>query len=50
MSISPSLLAEFRVILKEEYGLEPSDEEVEEMATNILAYYRQLERLSNKYS
>ena len=50
MSINPSLLAEFRAILKEEYGLEPNEKDAEKMANNILRYYGQLERLSNNYS
>ena len=50
MNLSPSLLAEFRVILKEEYDLEPPEKEAEEMAENLLRYYRQLERLSNHNS
>lgn len=50
MNISPSLLAEFRVILKEEYDLEPSEEEAREMAENIIRLYGDMERLSNRYS
>jgi hypothetical protein len=46
--ISGELLEEFRIILKEEYGLEPSQEEAEDMAQNILNYYRTLERFSNE--
>ena len=38
---------EFRLILKEEYGLEPPETEALEMAQNILRFYRTLERLSN---
>ena len=49
MKISPSLLDEFRMILREEYDMEPSEEEVEKMAYEILRYYRTLERLSNRY-
>jgi len=47
MNISPALLAEFRELLKKEYGLEPSEAEASEMAQNILHFYRTLERLSN---
>jgi len=46
-TISGELLNDFREILKEEYGLEPSEAEAEEMAQNILRYYRTVERLSN---
>lgn len=49
MSISPSLLAEFRVILKEVYGEEPTEAEAKEMAENILRLYGHLERLSNRF-
>lgn len=45
--VSKELLDEFRVILREEYGKEPSEAEAREMAQNILQYYRTLERLSN---
>lgn len=45
--VSKELLDEFRVILREEYGLEPSEAEAREMAQNILHYYRTIERLSN---
>lgn len=48
--ISGELLEELRVILREEYGLEPSDERVREIATNILHFYRTVERLSNHLS
>ncbi len=47
INLSNELLEEFRLILKENYGLEPSKEETEQMALNILQYYRTLERLSN---
>ncbi len=46
-AISRESLDEFRVILKEVYELEPSEAEAEEMAQNILHYYRTVERLSN---
>lgn len=46
--ISRQLLDEFRVILKEEYGLEPSEAEASQMAENILHFYRTTERLSNR--
>lgn len=49
-TISRELLNEFRVILRENYGLEPPEEEAEEMANNLLRYYRQVERLSNLFS
>lgn len=48
--ISQELLEEFRVILKEEYGLEPPEAEAKEMAKNILHHYRTVERLSNHLS
>lgn len=48
--ISGGLLTEFRTILKEEYGLEPPEEEAKEMAENILRFYRTAERLSNHVS
>ena len=46
-SINQALLEEFRLILKEQYGLEPSEAEASQMAANILQYYRTLERLAN---
>ncbi|MDD5055298.1 MAG: hypothetical protein PHZ00_03445 [Candidatus Peribacteraceae bacterium] len=46
--ISRQLLDEFRAILREEYGLEPSEAEAREMAENILRHYRTAERLLNR--
>ncbi len=45
--VSKELLNEFRLILKEEHGLEPAEAEAREMAKNILHFYRTAERLSN---
>ncbi len=48
LAVSLELLAEFRLILKEEYGLDPSEAEAKEMAQNILHHYRTMERFTNR--
>lgn len=46
--MSKEILDEFRLILKEEYGMEPSEAEAKEMAQNIINFYGTAERLLNQ--
>lgn len=48
MPLSPSLIGELRVILREEYGVDVDDMEAEEIAMNLVRYFSLLEKINSR--
>lgn len=48
MSISKETIEELRQILKEDYDIETSEEEAENIARNFIGYFDLLNKIENK--
>lgn len=48
MPLSRPLIGELRMILREEYGVEVSDKEAEEIGMNFVRYFAFLEKIDNR--